>query len=444
MMTKHNAIMRRTAALFFALILFFPILCVPAFALDDPDIQATAAYLADPETGMVLYQKNADEKRYPASTTKIMTALIVLENANLDDMVTSTEEDFATIEPGSSNAGIKVGETMSVHDLLYCLMLPSANEAATILARHVAGSLDAFVQMMNERAAQIGCENTHFANCNGLHNPDHYTTAHDLYRIAAEAMKNETFAEIANTAQKTIQATNLQPERKVYTTNYLTLRKSDPTYYSYCKGIKTGHTSQAGYCLVAAAEKKGGMLLSVVMGCEQPTGQLAKSFSETKRLFEWGFSNFVTKELVAKDESIQEIPVRLSTEADSVVVKTADSLSAIVPKDLEIEQLDKQLELPEDQCAPITEGQVLGKMTVSYDGTTYGTVDLVATNDVSLSQVLYYADKLENFFRSNFFKTSVLVLIVLFFGILACRLVRMQNRKRRKQESIRNRYRTYK
>ncbi len=438
---KSNSLQHRVTALLCIFVLTFSVFPLAASALDDPNIEAAAVYLADPDSGMILYQKNADEKRYPASTTKMMTALLVLENANLEDTVTAEKEDFATIAPGSSNAGILVGETMTVHDLLYCLMLPSANEAATILARHVAGSIDAFVDMMNARATELGCTGTHFANPNGLHDENHYTTAHDLYLIAQAAMQNETFAEIANTAQKTLQATNLHPARKIYTTNYLTLRKSDPSFYTYCKGIKTGHTSQAGYCLVAVADKNGGRLLSVVLGCEQPEGQVAKSFTETKRLFEWGYTNYKSKELVSQDESVTEIPVRLSTEADSVVLQTNTSLSALVPTDLQPEDLERTLDLPDDQTAPIKEGDVLGHMTISYDGFTYGTVDLVAMNDVSLSKVLYYADKLENFFRSRFFKYSVLALAGIFVLTFLYRFIRLKRRHHRRQQSIRNRYR---
>ena len=175
---------------------------VTAAAANAPALDATAALLVSPESDMVLYEKNADEKRYPASTTKIMTALLTLENvSDLSAVVTAEASDFENVTADSSNAGIKLGEQVTVKDLLYALMLPSANEAAYMLARHVSGSWEQFVDMMNERAAALGCTGTHFCNPCGLHEDDHYTTAHDLYRIAKQAMKDATFRDIVSTVQ---------------------------------------------------------------------------------------------------------------------------------------------------------------------------------------------------------------------------------------------------
>ena len=175
---------------------------VIAAASEAPAVTATAALLISPDSDMVLYEKNADEKRYPASTTKIMTALLTLENVkDLNETVTAEQGDFAKVTSDSSNADIKVGETVRVIDLLYALMLPSANEAAYMLARHVGGTSEHFVDMMNTRAEELGCTGTHFCNPCGLHEEDHYTTARDLYLIAREAMKNDTFTNIIDTVQ---------------------------------------------------------------------------------------------------------------------------------------------------------------------------------------------------------------------------------------------------
>ena len=272
--------LRRHIAAFFVLLLCLLALCPGvAQAVSMPDIQATAVYLGDPETGLPLYEKNAEEKRYPASTTKIMTALIVLENVqDLTQKVTVLEEDFNGVGADASKAGFVVGEEVTVMDLLYGLMLPSGNEAANTLARFVSGSVDAFVEKMNARATDLGCTGTHFVNPNGLHDDNHYTTAHDLFRITQEAMKNETFADIVSTAQKNLDPTNKAAEHPngknlyILTTNQLILSRNSPYYYAYATGVKTGHTSQAGYCLVASAEKKGSELISVMLGCERPAG----------------------------------------------------------------------------------------------------------------------------------------------------------------------------
>ncbi len=269
---------------------------VIAAASEAPAVTATAALLISPDSDMVLYEKNADEKRYPASTTKIMTALLTLENVeDLNETVTAEQGDFAKVTADSSNAGIKAGETVRVIDLLYALMLPSANEAAYILARHVGGTSEHFVDMMNTRAEELGCTGTHFCNPCGLHEEDHYTTARDLYLIAREAMKNDTFTNIIDTVQYRMPKTNMHEERIIFTTNQLIFSSFNPWSYPYNKGIKTGHTSQAGNCFVGYAEYGDAKLYSVVLGSaasskEYPT--VAASFTDTKSLYKWGFTHF--------------------------------------------------------------------------------------------------------------------------------------------------------
>lgn len=447
---KAKLIRLRLFALSLTLMLCATALPLPAQALDDPMIQATAAVLLDPESDTVLYAKNADERRYPASTTKIMTALIVLENVtDLNEKVIVTQEDFIGVEADSSKAGFLVGEEIPVIDLLYGLMLPSGNEAANTLARHVGGSIDGFVAMMNARAAELGCKNTNFVNPNGLHDDNHYTTARDLSLIAAKAMENETFATISNTAQKTLSETNKKAEHggkalKVFTTNMLIYSRNDPNFYSYAKGIKTGHTTPAGYCLVAAAEKKSGMLISVVLGCEKPQGaRQPLTFSETKRLFDWGFDNFESRTLIEKGATVDEVPVDLSTDTDAIVPQVADTLIAIVPKDINLADLVLTKHMPERLRAPIKTGDVIGTMDISYNGVQYGTVDLVAMSDVSMSQVLYYADKLNNFFQSRTFKIVVLVLGALLLLYILIMIFIGRNRRRKRRNKIRDRYRRY-
>ncbi len=411
-----------------------------AYAIAPISADAGAAILADAKSDTILYERNSREKMYPASTTKIMTALLVLERGSLSDVVTMEEADYAGVTSASSSAGLKVSEEVTVETLLYGLMLPSGNEAANALARYVSGSTEAFVELMNQRAKELGCVNTHFANPNGLHDDNHYTCAYDLYRIAKQAMTDETFCDIANTAQKTLPASNLQAERKVYTTNQLILRRSDPTYYTYCNGIKTGHTTPAGYCFVSAAEKKDSSLISVVLGCEAgENGEAAKSFTETIKLFDWGFDNFDYQTLVASGDNIAEIDVRLSSEKDYVVLASAGPVSGLVPNDIQPDSLTFSKHIPESIDAPVKKGDVIGTLTVSQGDTVYGTVDLVATTDVSLSKVLYYADKLETFCRSKYF---LLVLSCVAALILLLFVVRGINRARRRHSRRSRRYRS--
>ncbi len=410
--------------------------------LEDPLIEATAAMLVNPDTGMVLYEKHADEKRYPASTTKIMTAIITLENVPLADTVTAEASDFKNVTADSSNADIKEGETLTVEDLLYALMLPSANEAAYILARHVGGTWENFVDMMNAKAEELGCTGTHFSNPCGLHQNDHYTTARDLLRMTEYAMRDETFQEIVNTAQHRMAKTNMHPERLVFTTNQLTYSTYQPWAYAYCTGIKTGHTSQAGNCLVASAEKGKGKLYSIVLGCEDATASsyVAKSFVETKRLFEWGFNNFETKTLIKKGDTVTDIEVRLSADTDRLTLTAKNDLVVSVPKDVELEDMDSKSTVPESKDAPVKAGDVIGSLTYSYQGVDYGTVELVALTAVELSQVLYYADKLENFFKSSIFKGVLVVLGVFFLFYIVFNLTIGSFRKRKQKHDMQSRY----
>ena len=393
---------------------------------------------------MVLYSKNADQKRYPASTTKIMTALLTLENvSNLDETVTSEAVDFENVTADSSNAGILLGEQVTVRDLLYALMLPSANEAAYMLARHVGGSWEQFVDMMNDRAAELGCTGTHFCNPCGLHEEDHYTTAHDLYLIAKEAMKDVTFRDIVSTVQHRMAKTNLHEERIIYTTNQLIFSSFQPWSYANCLGIKTGHTSQAGNCFVGYAEYGDAKLFSVVLGCSDSSKEypsVAASFTDTKKLCQWGFENFTSKTLARQGEEVTYTKVKLSTDTNQLLLTAKADVVALLPKDLDVKALELVEDIPEEVKAPVKAGDPIGTATYRYNGTDYGTVELVALNDISRSTVLFYADKLSTFFQSMVFKILLLAAAAFFILHIFTGLVFGGVRRRRRRRSSRSRY----
>ena len=417
---------------------------VTALASNSPALDATAALLVSPDSGMVLYSKNADQKRYPASTTKIMTALLTLENvSNLDETVTSEAVDFENVTADSSNAGILLGEQVTVRDLLYALMLPSANEAAYMLARHVGGSWEQFVDMMNDRAAELGCTGTHFCNPCGLHEEDHYTTAHDLYLIAKEAMTDVTFRDIVSTVQHRMAKTNLHEERIIYTTNQLIFSSFQPWSYANCLGIKTGHTSQAGNCFVGYAEYGDAKLFSVVLGCSDSSKEypsVAASFTDTKKLCQWGFENFTSKTLARQGEEVTYTKVKLSTDTNQLLLTAKADVVALLPKDLDVKALELVEDIPEEVKAPVKAGDPIGTATYRYNGTDYGTVELVALNDISRSTVLFYADKLSTFFQSMVFKILLLAAAAFFILHIFTGLVFGGVRRRRRRRSSRSRY----
>lgn len=282
----------------------------PAFAADqiherdtvpEPDaitVDAASALLMDAETGALLYQQDADVRCYPASTTKIMTAYLTLKYGNIGDTFTLPEGIDTGLDQYSSSAQLKVGEELTIYELLQCLLITSANEAANALAYYVSGSIEDFVALMNTESQTLGCENTHFVNPNGLHDEDHYTTARDLSYIARAALAYDTFSEICGMTEATIPATNLSEERTLTTTNYLLPGSTHPEYgYEGALGLKTGFTTPAGYCLVSAATQSDRTLLAVVLGAKSTqSGSTERigSFTESAKLLSWGFNNYDT------------------------------------------------------------------------------------------------------------------------------------------------------
>ena len=397
----------------------------------DPDILAKATLLVDANTGAVVYAKNEHEELYPASLTKIMTALLTLEaidvgKLSMDQELTATATALEGLSSDGSSAGIKVGETMSVRSLLYCMLVVSANEACDILAEAVSGSVNAFVAAMNAKAAELGCENTHFVNPNGLHDPQHYTSAWDMYLITRAAMEYPDFMTICDTAATTIPATNLSGERNLYTTNHLLSNWRVIGYRNTeAHGIKTGSTDAAGHCLVSSAMRGSLHFISVILGAdrveENGVGNI-RSFSETTRMFNYGFDNFTYKTIVEEKEVIQEVPVSLS-KMDHVTVHPAKDIEVLLPKVLDAGDLERTITLQEPVEAPVEKGQKLGTMVLSYDGVTYASVDLLASFDVEASKLMTFWRDVKAFFAKTSVRVGLIVLVVLIVALVLWRLL---------------------
>ncbi len=250
-------------------------------------VQAGSAIVMDIDTGMILYSKNAEEKMYPASITKIMTAMIALERGNLDDEITFSEIVY-DLEEGSSHQGIQAGEKMTLKNALYGLMLESANDIGNGLAEYFAGDFAGFAELMNEKAAQLGCVNTHFTNPHGLHNENHYTCAYDMALIAKAAYEIPEFREMVSTVQYECPATNLTEEPRYFVNHHKMLQPDSDYYRKWCIGGKTGYTSDAWNTLATYGEKNGLRLICIVM--REPG--LDRSYDETDLLMNYGFDNF--------------------------------------------------------------------------------------------------------------------------------------------------------
>lgn len=300
--------MKRFLSLFLCLTLILGILPgQTAYAAEewpsDISISADGGILMDINSGAVLYEKNSHEPYYPASITKILTALIVIENCSLDETVTFSNTAVNTLEPNSSILGARAGDTLSVRDCLYALLLQSANEVANALAEHCAGSMDAFAEMMNERVAELGCTDSHFANPSGLNDPNHYVSAYDMALIAKAAFNNPTFVEIDSTTYYDVPAGKLKqyPDGWRYYAHHRMLRRNDSLYYDGVIGGKTGYTSLAGNTLVTCAERDGMKLVAVVLN-----GHLTH-YSDTKALFDYGFKNFKSVPVADQDSTYSKV-----------------------------------------------------------------------------------------------------------------------------------------
>ncbi|HEY8418400.1 MAG TPA: D-alanyl-D-alanine carboxypeptidase family protein [Limnochordales bacterium] len=327
---------------------------------EGPNIRAGAAILIEAHTGTVLFAHNEHERRPMASTTKIMTALVTLENARLDELATVSSQ--AVRVPGS-DAGLRAGQTLTVLELLHGLLLPSGNDAANVLAEHVAGSQEAFVRLMNERAAELGASRTRFANAHGLDAPDHYSTAYDLALVARTAMLFPTFSQIVRTPV-------FQPH-----SISRTWRNTNQLLWAFegIEGVKTGTTSGAGYCLVAAASRSGMRLIAVVLASPDRYG-------DAVRLLEYGFDRFHMLTLASHGSVLARVRVPGGLAPLEAVV---DGDFRVVARDADINRLQVQVVL-EDVRPPIAAGQVVGRLEVAgADGRRLQLVPLVAKDDVA-------------------------------------------------------------
>ncbi len=439
---------RRIFAVFFSLLLAV-VLSVSALAADGDvgsleggEVAAKAALLIDPDTEEILYARNIHERLYPASLTKIMTASLVLEAVDsgkltMDTVLTASETALAGLPADGSNAGIKVGEELTVRDLLQCVMTVSANEACNVLAEAVSGSVADFVEAMNAKAQALGCENTHFANTNGLQDIQHYTSAWDMYLIVKNARTHPDFMPLSNNRHVEIPATNLSAARNYYTTNHLISTWRSAKYlYSGAEGIKTGSTSDAGLCLISSATRSGRSLISVVLGAQRVTLEdnsvQMQNFSETIRLFDYGFDGFTRQIILSDDELIDEVPVTLSQEVNAVKVHPAQEIERLIPKKLDPEKdIKREWTFIADSVeAPIQRGQVLGQITLSCDGTVYGTVDLLADDNVTASRLLVFQRDALLFLKRPIVKLALIGAAALIVLIIVLRAALVSRRRR--------------
>ena len=427
-----------------------------AYALEDPSLNGKAALLVDLDTGKVLFELNKDEQRAPASLTKIMTTLLALEaldegRISLEDMVTAQNDCLTGMAEDSSTAGITPGMQLSVKDLLYCTMLHSANEACNVLGTYISGSISAFVEEMNAKAAQLGCTNTHFVNPNGLPADNHYSSAYDLYLMTMEAMKYPLFMEMANT--KSYQSSNPEvnggnpfPNSNALLTDDAYYARNGSYLYEGASGVKTGYTNAAGYCLVSTAQRGDIRLLAVVMGCDgELNAQIEKyyNFDDTIAMYDWAFNNFSRRSIISASENIMSVPVELS-DGGSAMLRPQSDITALLPNDVAAENITRDIVLYDEQLvAPIAAGTPLGEMTLSLNGEVLGTVTLVNNSEVELSRVEYMKQRVLDILSQGWV-IAIIVLVLVFLSlyiILVLRYRRLRQRHLRERRRMEQRRR---
>lgn len=385
----------------------------------DTEIYSEAAYLVNMDTKEVVFQKNADKQLVPASLTKIMTAVILLEQykdnitALSTTYVSGTSACFDELYlTGCSTADIQIGEKVSYKDLLYALMLRSACEAANIIAYNVGGSLEGFVRMMNDKAAELGCKNTHFTNSHGLFWENHYTTAHDMAIITEYALTLPMFQEISCSQEYYMEATNFHgKERKIVHTNSMMSKATGGEYYyEYVKGIKTGTLDEAGRCLVSLAMKDGYTYLLVTLNAPQKDeagNNHFYNFDDAKTIYSWAFHNFEYTDIITGTEEKAEVPVEYGDGKDFVIVRPSESYSRIWDKSVPLSAIHEVITLDKNVVAPVNAGDKLGTIELQYAGETMVKMDLIATTSLKRAERAAMMTVAENFVGSpDFYRAA--------------------------------------
>ena len=352
---------------------------LPKASEADFEIASEGAILMEASTGKVLYGKNINEQLYPASTTKIITAILAIEHCKPTDKITASYDAVMSIPSGYSNAAIQPGETLEFQDLLDMFLIHSANEIGNIFAEHVSGSISEFAKLMNKKATEIGCKNTNFTNPSGIHDENHYSTPYDMALIARYCMKNASFRNTVSKTSCSVEPTDKYEKRYFKNTNDL-LNSKSKYYYKYAIGTKTGYTSQAKRCLIATSLKDNLELITVTLGAQ--SSLLDTRYQDTINLFDYGYKNFKVANIATKNSVIEKITVENATKdtADlSLLLK--NDITGLVPANSNLINLDYTVKLNDVINAPIQEGSVLGKVTYKIGDFEYS-ADLTAAHSV--------------------------------------------------------------
>lgn len=401
---------------------------------DKISISSESGILIDASSGDILFEKNAHKPMYPASTTKIMTAILTLENTNLDDKVVI---DAETPFVGGSRMYVKEGEVFTVEQLLNALLIESANDAAVALAKHISGSPEEFAKLMNKRAKELGALNTHFTNPNGLPDKEHVTTAYDLSMIAKYAMTIPKFREIVKTIRYEIPATEKTPETRYFKSRNRLLwgigpsnriqynGKSIDIKYDIVDGIKTGYTTEAQQCLVSTALKDNRRVISVVLKAIS-----TNVYVDSRKLIDYGFDNFTVINVSNSGTVLKSVEVENGIEK-TVDLVIQDTITKTVPQNYTASDIVQTVEINPEIKAPINKAEVLGKISYSLDGEFIGESNLIAKDSIDEKKIYKIVKKIKD--PKNILLLKILAALILIYVIwrTAITIRRIRNKRRR-------------
>ena len=378
----------------------------------EPEITATSAAVIDCIDGKILYSKNMNEKLYPASLTKVLTAILVVENCDMHDQITMTETAKNSVEYGYLTSNLKVGETLTVEQMLNLALISSYNDVSNVLAEHVGGSKENFVNMMNKKAKEIGCTNSHFVNSNGAHDENHYSTAHDMALIGKYAMQFSELKEITSRIYYELGATNMYDgtDRIYQTSNELILSGSN-NYYKYASGIKTGFTTPAGSCLMGYAEKYDLPLVAVVLKSTTSDSR----YEDCIKIFNYAFENNTLRTIAKSGTNLQTLSIKkASSDTKKLNAILEKTIVAVVNDTNKNTSIEPKIQIKDNLKAPIKKGTIIGTVSYEIEGRTY-TGNLVAENDVK---------------RNHTVRTFILIFVGLLVAFGSLRILGLYKRKR--------------
>lgn len=396
-----------------------------------PEITGTAAILIDADSGQVLYEKNAHDRRFPASTTKIMTALLAIENLDMEAVITADAEAASMT---GSRIHLAEGEQVKTLDLLYALMVESANDSAVALGKAVSGTVTDFAALMTKRAAEVGALNTQFTNTNGLPDENHYTTAYDLAMITKAAFAHQLFREVAATPAYTIPATNLREAREMKNSNLMLWDDEVRTdengtqymlKYEGTNGVKTGHTNAAGYCLVASVNRDGHELIGVVLGAAE-----WMHFSDMHRIMDYGFGAYDSVVLVGTESLDKKVKVKRG-ELRKIPVILKKDLRVSLPAGTEPEKVEVELTLEKKYEAPVAQNQTLGKAEIFYNGKLLTTENVVAGQESPLREGIDIVGILLAVLKYGGIGAAILIVLYALFAFGVNRIYQRKKKKRK-------------